>query len=146
MTNKESNGRVNFNWNEESVKLITELWQQGISASKIGAQLGITKNAVIGKVHRLGLVNRPSPIAKKKKKPQISSVYELLLKDKNSAVAIMSLSSVSCRWPIGDPKSSNFKFCDHKAQGQKPYCLEHYISSRVLSNRNKKTDSSDARK
>ena len=47
-------------WNEERVALLRKLWTEGLSASQIAKQLGgVTRNAVIGKVHRLGLSGRP---------------------------------------------------------------------------------------
>ncbi|MCJ2079989.1 GcrA family cell cycle regulator [Methylobacterium sp. J-090] len=46
-------------WSDERVDLLRRLWQEGLSASQIAAQLGgVTRNAVIGKVHRLGLSGR----------------------------------------------------------------------------------------
>ena len=54
-----------MSWDGERVELLRKLWQEGISASRIAAQLGagITRNAVIGKVHRLGLAGRAKPAA-----------------------------------------------------------------------------------
>ncbi len=50
-------------WTEERVAELTELWNSGLSAARVAAKLGdVTRNAVIGKVHRLGLSGRPSPI------------------------------------------------------------------------------------
>lgn len=51
-------------WTEEVISRLQELWQQGLSTAEIGRQLNITKNAVVGKAHRLGLPARPSPIRK----------------------------------------------------------------------------------
>ena len=49
-------------WTEERVELLKKLWQDGLSASQIAAELGgVTRNAVIGKVHRLGLSGRGQP-------------------------------------------------------------------------------------
>ena len=48
-----------MNWNEERVELLRKLWSEGLSASQIAAQLGsVSRNAVIGKVHRLKLSSR----------------------------------------------------------------------------------------
>src|ERR1700761_3308355 len=49
-------------WTDERVELLKKLWQDGLSASQIAKQLGgVTRNAVIGKVHRLGLSGRDTP-------------------------------------------------------------------------------------
>src|SRR5712675_2712287 len=61
-------------WTEERVALLTKLWADGLSASQIAAELGgITRNAVIGKVHRLGLSGRaksPSSTSPRPRKPR----------------------------------------------------------------------------
>lgn len=51
-----------MDWTDETIARLRELWGQGLSTADIGRQLGITKNAVVGKAHRLGLPPRPSPI------------------------------------------------------------------------------------
>lgn len=51
-----------MSWTDESIQELTRLWQAGLSASDIGKQLGMSKNAVVGKAHRLKLPSRPSPI------------------------------------------------------------------------------------
>lgn len=51
-------------WTDEIVARLRELWAQGLSTAEIGRQLNVTKNAVVGKAHRLGLEGRPSPIRK----------------------------------------------------------------------------------
>ena len=54
---------INMSWTDERVAMLRELWAKGLSASQIAVQLGgVTRNAVIGKAHRLGLESRPSPI------------------------------------------------------------------------------------
>ena len=55
-------GGVTMGWTDERVELLKKLWQDGLSASQIAKQLGgVTRNAVIGKVHRLGLSGRATP-------------------------------------------------------------------------------------
>ncbi len=49
-------------WTDQRVALLTELWHQGVSAGLIGKKLDVSKNAVVGKAHRMGLAGRPSPI------------------------------------------------------------------------------------
>jgi len=55
-----------MDWTEETIDRLKMLWQQGLSTAEIGRQLSITKNAVVGKAHRLSLPPRPSPIRKPK--------------------------------------------------------------------------------
>jgi GcrA cell cycle regulator len=81
-----------------------------MSASEIAEALGdISRNAVIGKAHRLGLSGRPSPI---KKKP-------------SRGATILALTERMCKWPVGDPKHADFHFCGKQAQPGMPYCAEH---------------------
>ena len=54
-------------WTPEKIKLLKKLWLKGKSTIEIGKELGMSKNAVVGKVHRLELAARPSPIKKKSK-------------------------------------------------------------------------------
>lgn len=51
-----------MSWTDERIQELSRLWQAGLSASEIGKRLGISKNAVVGKAHRLNLPSRPSPI------------------------------------------------------------------------------------
>ena len=51
-----------MSWTEEKVSQLRELWDQGLPTSQIGRVLDFTKNAVVGKAHRIGLERRPSPI------------------------------------------------------------------------------------
>ncbi len=64
-----------MSWNDERVELLKKMWNEGQSASQIAKELGgVTRNAVIGKVHRLGLSNRsgsgPAPAAAPAPKPE----------------------------------------------------------------------------
>ena len=64
-----------MSWTEERVELLRRLWQEGLSASRIASELGgVTRNAVIGKVHRLGLSGRgqPSSSIKRQRKPRLA--------------------------------------------------------------------------
>ncbi|HYD64499.1 GcrA family cell cycle regulator [Azospirillum sp.] len=99
-----------MSWTDERVQQLKDLWAQGLSASEIADTLGdISRNAVIGKAHRLGLSGRPSPI---KKKP-------------TRGATILSLTERMCKWPVGDPKHQDFHFCGKTALTGLPYCAEH---------------------
>jgi GcrA cell cycle regulator len=138
-----------MSWTDERVELLRRLWLEGLSASRIAAELsdGITRNAVIGKVHRLGLSGRvkaPSTTASVPRerearpaapKPIMTAVHgNLALKPMpvqavvtKSAedvvipfaenVTIMELREAMCRWPVGDPSSPDFRFCGGKRNG-----------------------------
>ncbi len=101
-------------WTPQRVNALIALWDEGLPTSEIGRRLDITKNAVIGKVHRLGLAKRGSPI---KEKPQ-AEIDEHL-------VTLAKLRPGMCSWPIGEPDSPDFHFCGEKAVEGKPYCKVH---------------------
>jgi GcrA cell cycle regulator len=67
-----------MSWNDERVELLKKLWNDGLSASQIAAELGaVTRNAVIGKVHRLGLSGRakaPQPAQQRPRKAPSTTV------------------------------------------------------------------------
>lgn len=52
-------------WTDEMVNQLREMWKEGLTTGEIGKRLGVSKNSIVGKVHRLGLSGRPSPIKKK---------------------------------------------------------------------------------
>ena len=56
-------------WNDDNVAHLRELWDQGLPTAQIGKLLSFTKNAVVGKAHRIGLERRPSPIRRTAVKP-----------------------------------------------------------------------------
>ena len=106
-------------WTEEKVDLLTSLWTQGKSASEIAEILGeeVSRNAIIGKAHRLGLAGRPSPIKKKELKQ----------------TTLYGLTERMCKWPIGDPKQPDFHFCGKAVEVTVTYCQEHRAKAYTVS-------------
>lgn len=94
-------------WTPELIAQLKDLWEKGESTAEIGRRLGISKNAVVGKAHRLALPSRPSPIRRQ------------------SMVRKKAPAGPRCQWPIGDPRSSEFRFCEESAAPGKPYCDSH---------------------
>ena len=106
-------------WTEEKIKKLKKMWASGKATAEIAKNLGMSKNSIIGKVHRLNLATRPSPIkseVKPKKKPAPKKV---------GVVRLIDLKINTCRWPIGDPKDDDFHFCGEQTVTGKPYCLQH---------------------
>lgn len=123
-------------WTEERVTRLRELWSQGKTASEIGAALGgISRNAVIGKVHRLKLSGRPSPI---RHRPTI----EATPMPNSGTATILALGDRSCKWPVGDPLSAEFHFCGKGAQAGMPYCSDHAVLAYQPKNAKKDTSKS----
>jgi GcrA cell cycle regulator len=151
-----------MSWTDERVEQLKKMWLDGLSASQIANELahGITRNAVIGKVHRLGLSGRvkspaPAPVRIRAKArpddgsqtpsapvshgnlalaaeirpaaaPAPRSAKEDVVIPMSERVSIMELRESMCRWPLGDPASSEFRYCGAKMQvGLGPYCTYH---------------------
>jgi GcrA cell cycle regulator len=148
---------LGMSWTDERVELLKKLWSDGLSASQIAAELGgITRNAVIGKVHRLGLSGRAksaSSAAPRQRKARTSTHMLRIGRGAvrgNTALAhayeteteavpelidniipigqrrtILELTEQTCRWPIGDPGSTEFFFCGGNTVNGLPYCAYH---------------------
>lgn len=131
-------------WTPEKIKMLKKLWSKGKSTVEIGRELGISKNAVVGKVHRLELNARPSPI---KKEVAVKPIKQKAKVPASGKMTLMDLKLNSCRWPIGEPKDADFHFCGKDTVTGKPYCPEHckvaYTSLKELANQNKKDGSDD---
>lgn len=158
-------------WTDERVELLKKFWSEGLSASQIAAQLGgVSRNAVIGKVHRLKLPGRgktaqgsvrapkttvsnpssprvrrtPSTVSPTvatscsveatalKVEPVAEDIKETDVSEKPNVVVpisrhlnLLQLSENTCRWPVGDPLSSDFHFCGADSGENSPYCAFH---------------------
>lgn len=147
---------LSMSWTDERVELLKKLWADGLSASQIAGELGgITRNAVIGKVHRLGLSGRaksPSSSVPRQRKPRTSHMMRVARPAMrgNTALALafetdldvqpdtienivpigqrrtlLELNEHTCRWPIGDPSTNEFFFCGGPPITTLPYCAYH---------------------
>jgi len=108
-------------WTDEKVNSLKKLWVKGTSTAEIARRLGLSKNSVIGKVHRLNLDTRPSPLKKKNVTPTKRTVVH----HKKHKISILDLKLNTCRWPIGDPTDADFHFCGENTVVGKPYCAKH---------------------
>ena len=135
-----------MSWNQQKVDDLKKLWNEGVATSRIGEQLGFTKNAVIGKAFRLGLERRQNSRKKNSHSQSVSSVtmYRETSTPGHSQIAqkkevtrrrekfsfkksiVGTGSFKSCQWPIGDPLEEGFHYCGGQNIPTKPYCIEHY--------------------
>jgi len=138
-------------WTDERVETLKRLWLDGLSASQIAKQLGgVTRNAVIGKVHRLGLSGRATPSkparpvfkAPRPARPAAAApstprrIAEPVVahaqppapryvEEAPGSATVLTLGAHMCKWPIGDPALETFTFCGRRTGGEGPYCGEH---------------------
>ena len=116
-------------WTEERVALLTEFWTSGLWARQIAERLGsVTRNAVIGKANRLGL-SQPtkSSVTRRKKREEQEQKQATVVVDPppGEGVSILTLTNMSCRWPIGHPGEEDFRFCGARTIAGQPYCAGH---------------------
>jgi len=134
-----------MSWTDERVALLTKLWGEGKTAAEIASALGgVTRNAVIGKAHRLKLSNRISPIQQNKKPPSSPKVERKtepkpikVDKGEKQGIALTDLGVDMCRWPYGDPKDEDFGFCGDESISGIPYCEEHAKAAYQAASRNR---------
>lgn len=127
-----------MSWTEEKVEQLKKLWAEGLTTGEIGRVLDMSKNAVVGKAHRLGLESRPSPIKRDEssqaRKDAVAAKKPVPAKNTKTTEEMVTLTDLtlhSCRWPIGDPKDKDFHFCGKEAILGKPYCAEHIMTAYV---------------
>ena len=117
-------------WDDSKLKELEDLWNQGHPISKIGEILGVSRNSVAGKAHRMGFPKRTSPISSSKKE-NLSDNKNNEKSDKNIPLKIklrgVQWSRTKCCWPEGDPKQNDFKFCGEEIFPGRPYCDKHSL-------------------
>jgi GcrA cell cycle regulator len=171
-------GDHKMEWSDEVIGQLRALWAEGHSTAEIGRRLGVTKNAIVGKAHRLDLPARPSPIrrdpdATPMRRAAVRRVEGPTLPPLPSTVGDAPGTAfsgfarppapprpavarpivpapprvaprpavapprpvavaprpygrvVTCCWPLGEPGTREFRFCDVPSEPGRPYCEEH---------------------
>jgi len=143
-------------WTDEAIARLRELWAEGHSTAEIGRRMGISKNAVVGKAHRLSLIARPSPIRRDGEAvpprpamprritgptlPPLAAEVQVApaarptpaqTRPEPSKPHVVRQATTytprpqTCCWPLGEPGTRSFRFCDGVSIPGKPYCTEH---------------------
>jgi GcrA cell cycle regulator len=148
----------NFDWTDVAIGRLRSLWDEGHSTAEIGRRLGVSKNAIVGKAHRLDLPDRRSPIRRgstptpRLTPPQRSSLPSLpsLISTSTLVTAASPRTpdrrlsaatapfvrscgtrSAPCCWPMGDPGKPGFRFCEADGVPGRPYCTTHCMVAYV---------------
>ena len=150
-----------MSWTEEKVAKLKELWGKGNTASQIAEIIGgISRNAVIGKAHRLNLsakikTRASSNINNNYKSNNQNNINELTRGRKSRFKSLIiekdfepenpkqleELNENSCKWPIGHPNEKSFYFCGRTSLKDFSYCKLHLLYA--YQPKGKKEDSSD---
>ena len=144
-------------WTPEKVKKLKELWGKGENtASQIAQIIGeVSRNAVIGKAHRLNLssklisknlvankkINHTQKVRSATKKERESKFKSLIIEkdfEPENPKQLLELQDINCKWPIGHPNESNFYFCGRTALKDFSYCKLHLLYA--FQPKNKKED------
>ena len=135
-----------MSWTEEKVLKLKELWGKGNTASQIAEIIGgISRNAVIGKAHRLNLsakiktrtatssknFDNSKEVNDTKSKRGRRSKFKSLIIDKDfepeNPKQLEELDENSCKWPIGHPDQKDFYFCGRSSLKDFSYCKLHLL-------------------
>jgi GcrA cell cycle regulator len=128
------------------IEALKAMWDEGLSSSVIGARLGMTRCAVIGKVRRLGLPHRrrglnpllakaraergprKRPVRANGRHPQANGHSEPPPLPEARNLSLLDLGRGDCHWPVGDPGTPGFAFCGAPGAApadRRPYCPYH---------------------
>ena len=136
-------------WTDERVELLKSRFAAGLSCREIANDIGVSRNAVIGKLSRLNLTRDESgqvprtvrkadaKASRPKSVPRVQ--YQILRKlyadaspatdnatiDNGHCCSLLELSDERCRWPISSPGAADFRFCGNRPLGGLPYCVGH---------------------
>ena len=143
---------MKFNWSDQRIAQLKAMVADGGTAGSIAAEWSVSRNTVAGKMDRLGLRrDQPPKEPKQPRKPQIRRHKKNRLIGPVMPVAapppppeplppppfhpgpvelgdnpVMALTWASCRFPLGDPRHADFKFCCAPKLGVSPYCEDHH--------------------
>ena len=135
-----------MSWNEEKVEKLKELWGKGSTASQIAEIIGgISRNAVIGKAHRLNLSskiktrnasssqifdNSSEENSSKQRRGRKSKFQSLIIEkdfEPENTKKLEEQDESSCKWPIGHPEEALFYFCGRSSLKDFSYCKLHLL-------------------
>ena len=149
-----------MSWTEEKVSKLKELWGKGNTASQIAEIIGgISRNAVIGKAHRLNLsakiktrtatsnknfensIEQNNVQSKRGRKSKFKSLIIEKDFEPENPKQLEELDDNSCKWPIGHPDEKSFYFCGRTSLKDFSYCKLHLLYA--YQPKGKKDDAND---
>ena len=144
--------RIDATWSSERLEALQRCFEAGLSCSQIASEIGLTRNAVIGKLNRLGLSRPKDAISRQLKgirtarpmrlsQPSRRTIFnqhevlkavfsepqlyeEIPIRD-GRGCTLLELGLQKCRWPISTPGAADFCFCGNESVKGLPYCPGH---------------------
>ena len=145
---------ISTTWTDDRVALLKILFERGRTCREMAYEIGVSRNAVIGKLARLNLTRGRGaglPRAERRAgatphRPRGARQLQILLKERvergegaelappvfeavpvpeGPGCSLLELGDDTCRWPIGDQKAAAAKFCGNTPVGSLPYCAGH---------------------
>ena len=116
-------------WTSERVDSLMRLWSQGLSARQIADKLGgVTRNAVIGKAHRLNLA-RGAPEPEPAPEPPLPPIFE------QPFMQMPEVKGWMCRWRLDEPGRFGLHICGKTSQPGRHFCAEHLTAAYLMRKR-----------
>ena len=139
-------------WDDAAKKKLAKFWASGLSCSQIAKEMGVTRNAIIGKANRMKLPSRKvekslinnlgykivrkaieDHLYKSKYTAKLLKTFktkrnepkQIVLVFRTTSDAVMALKDDLCKYPHGEPGKPNFRFCLKPVNGKSVYCSEH---------------------
>ncbi|MBA1339944.1 MAG: GcrA cell cycle regulator [Pelagibacterales bacterium] len=133
-----------MSWTDEKVEQLKELWGKGNTASQIAQIIGgLSRNAIIGKAHRLNLSakiktrsfsnnqsiqnSNNNIVQKRERKNKFKSLIIEKDFEPENPKQLEELDESSCKWPFGHPNESSFYFCGRSSLKDFSYCKLHLL-------------------
>jgi GcrA cell cycle regulator len=135
--------RASSTWTSERVERLKGCIGAGLSCSQIAAEIGVSRNAVIGKLNRLGLSKPRVALGREPEprrdawRPRLLTQHRILMElpaephpgetfvQSGPGCSLLELSPGNCRWPLSEPGTEDFRFCGNSQVEGLPYCVGH---------------------
>jgi GcrA cell cycle regulator len=114
-----------FDWNAHSIAQLRALWAEGHTTTEIGRRMGVSKNAITGYPQRSSTLYQLPAVAVEVRKAQQDAAQSAPIVREAVPVCTVIRGNKPCCWPIGEPGTRAFRYCEAPSEASKPYCPHH---------------------